>query len=116
MKRANIAKSFTIAAVTALALGIAPTAKAQVVNQCSNATLHGTFAYTGTGITTAASAAGAGTIAEVGTQYFDGNGNTTGAAMLSGNGTFFQLTITGTYTVNSNCTGTFALMVTFPAS
>jgi hypothetical protein len=115
MKRSTIAKTFTMAAVTALALVLAPTAKAQV-NLCSNATLHGTFAYTGTGITTAASAAGAGTIAEVGTQYFDGNGNTTGAATLSGNGTFYQLTIAGTYTLNSNCTGTFALQVTFPAS
>lgn len=110
-----IAKAFTIAAITALALGIAPTAKAQV-SGCSNLSLHGTFAYTSNGITTAASAAGAGTIAEVGTQFFDGNGNTTGTAMLSGNGTLYSLTIAGTYTVNSNCTGTFTLNVTFPAS
>jgi hypothetical protein len=74
-----------MAAVTALALAIAPTAKAQI-NLCSNATLHGTFAYTGTGIITAPPD-GRRPVANVGTQYFDGNGGTTGAATLSGNGT-----------------------------
>ena len=44
-----------MAAVTALALGIAPPAKAQVVNKgCSNATLQGTFAYTSSGFIVAA--------------------------------------------------------------
>jgi hypothetical protein len=114
MKRTAIAKTFVIAVATALALGIAPKANAQ--RGCSNATLMGTFAYTSTGSTTAASPAGAGAVAEVGTQTFDGNGGTTGAATLSGNGTIFQLTFQGTYTLNSDCTGTFTLMVTFPAS
>ena len=51
MKPSNIAKTFTIAAVTALALGIAPKAKAD----CSEATLKGHhFAYTSTGSIVAA--------------------------------------------------------------
>lgn len=115
MKRSTTAKAFTIAALTAIALGIAPQAKAQGPG-CSNATLKGTFAYTSTGSTTAAFVGGAGTVAEVGTQTFDGKGNTTGAATLSSNGAIFQLTIKGAYTLNSDCTGTFTLMVTFPAS
>ena len=52
MKRSTIAKTFAIAAVTALALGIAPTAKADNKG-CSNATLKGTFAHTATGFVTA---------------------------------------------------------------
>ena len=41
VKRNTAAKTFAIAAVTALALGIAPTAKADNKG-CSNATLKGT--------------------------------------------------------------------------
>ena len=106
--------TITLTVATALALGIAPKAKAVDLG-CSNSSLRGTFAYTSTGTVTSPPAL-AGPIAEVGTQYFDGNGGTTGAATLSANGTVYQLTITGTYTVNSDCTGTFTLMVTFPPS
>ena len=42
MKPSTIAKTFTIAAVTVLALGLAPTAKADDKG-CTNATLQGTF-------------------------------------------------------------------------
>jgi hypothetical protein len=50
--------------------------------------------------------------AEVGTQTFDGKGGTTGAATLvDANGTVHQLTMTGTYTVNPDCTGTFTLQI-----
>ena len=69
MKRSTIAKTFTIAAVSALALGTAPTMSA-ADKGCSNASLQGTFAYTGTGFTAA------GPFAEVGTQTFDGKGAT----------------------------------------
>ena len=43
MKRNTIAKAFTIAAVAAIALGIAPSANAQNKG-CSNASLKGTWA------------------------------------------------------------------------
>src|SRR5712675_2112042 len=109
MKRSTIAKTFTIAAVTALALGMAPTAKADN-KACSNETLKGTFAYTSTGSFTAPPAL-AGPFAEVGTQTFDGKGATTATATLSQNGNIFQVTIKGTYTVNPDCTGTLTLDV-----
>jgi hypothetical protein len=109
MKHSTIAKTFTVAAVTALALGIAPTAKADDKG-CSNASLQGTFAYTSTGTITAPPDI-AGPIGEVGTQTFDGVGGTTATATLSSNGTIVPLTITGTYAVNPDCTGTFTLQV-----
>jgi hypothetical protein len=106
------AKTLTIAAVAALALGIAPMAQASNKG-CSNVTLKGTFAYTSTGVITAPPDL-AGPVAEVGTQTFDGQGGTTATAMLSSNGTILPLAITGTYTVNDDCTGTFTLQVVSP--
>ena len=108
MKRSTIAKTFAIAAVTALALGLAPTAKADDKG-CSNATLIGTFGFTSSGFITAPPAV-AGPFAGVGTQTFDGNGTTTATATQSQNGNIRQVTITGTYTVNPDCTGTLTLL------
>jgi hypothetical protein len=109
MKHSTIAKTFTVAAVVALALGITSTAEADDKG-CSNASLQGSYGYTSTGTITAPPDI-AGPIAEVGTQVFDGRGNTTATAMLSSNGTLFPLTITGTYKVNPDCTGTLTLQV-----
>jgi hypothetical protein len=112
MKRSTFAKTFAIAAGIALVLSLAPTALADDKG-CSNASLHGTFAYTSTG-SIAAPPAIAGPFVEVGTQTFDGQGGTTAAAMSSQNGNISPLTVTGTYTVNPDCTGTMTLQVTFP--
>jgi hypothetical protein len=109
MKHSTIAKTLAIATAAALALGMASTAKA-ANKGCTNASLNGTFAYTSTGTITAPPAL-AGPLAEVGTQTFDGYGNTTAAAMISQNGNITPLTITGTYTVNPDCTGTMTLQV-----
>jgi len=112
MKRSTIARTFTIAAVSALVLGITPAASA-ADKGCSVASLQGTFAYTGTGfVVTPASFAGP--FAEVGTQTFDGKGATTTTFTASQNGNIFQATLTGTYTVHPDCTGTVNLP--FPAS
>jgi len=111
MKRSTIAKTFAIAAVTALALGVAPTAKADNHKGCSNATLKGAFSHIGAGFTTAPPDM-AGPFAGVGTDTFDGNGNITGAATLSVNGNIVTATESGTYKVNPDCTGTYT--VQFP--
>jgi hypothetical protein len=105
MKRSTIAKTFTIAAVAAFALGIAPTAKAQ---SCSIVTLNGTFSYKGTG-NIVSPPAFAGPIDEVGTLTFSGNGVVTGSGVLNQGGTANPVTKTGTYTVNPDCTGTFTV-------
>jgi hypothetical protein len=109
MKRSTIAKIFTAAAVGALALSTAPTAKA-IDFGCSNANLRGTFAYTVTG-SFVATPPGIGPSAEAGSQTFDGNGNTTVTGMSNTNGIPMPAAETGTYTVNSDCTGTFMLQV-----
>ena len=107
MKPSNIVKTLTIAAVTALALGIAPKAKADDKG-CSEATLKGTFAYTSTGFIVAdAPPPIVGPSAEVGTQTFDGEGGVKFTFNSSQNGNTGPGTATGTYTVNDDCTGTF---------
>ncbi len=109
MKRSTIAKTFTLAAVTALALSVAPTAKADDKG-CSNASLNGTFAVTTTGFNVAAPAPVGPAFAQVSTQVFDGRGGTTNAGMSNSNGTVGQANNVGTYTVNPDCTGTFTLV------
>jgi hypothetical protein len=101
------AKAFTIAAITALALGIAPTANANDKG-CSNATLKGTFVHSGSGfeITPPSIAA---PIVGVGTDTFDGNGGVTTTATLSINGNIVPLSATGSYKVNPDCTGTYKI-------
>jgi hypothetical protein len=108
MKRSTIAKTFT--AIALFALAIAPSAKADDKG-CTNNTLRGTFAYTSTGSIVAPPVA-AGPTVEVGWQAFDGAGGTTVTATLSQNGNLVEFkNVTGTYTVNSDCTGTFALQL-----
>jgi hypothetical protein len=107
MKRNAIAKTFAVAAVTALALGMAPTAKADNKG-CSNTSLKGTFSHMATGFVTAPPTM-AGPFAGVGTDTFDGHGGITGAATLSINGNIVPLTETGTYKVNNDCTGTYTV-------
>jgi hypothetical protein len=100
-------KMFTIAAALTLALAIAPTANAQYKG-CSNASLRGSFSQAGSGVITSPPDQ-AGPFANVGTLYFDGNGNVTGALTISQNGMSAQATEKGTYTVNSDCTGTYTV-------
>src|SRR5215467_13901982 len=100
MKRNTIARTFTIA-LTAVALGIVPTAKADDKG-CSSATLTGTFGFISSGFRTAPSSL-AGPIAQVGTQTFDGYGGTTATATFNQNGNTLKVTITGTYAVNADC-------------
>ena len=112
MKSSTIAKTFTIAAVAALTLCMAPAANANDKG-CSTANLQGTFAYTSTG-SIAAPPELAGPFVEVGTQTFDGKGATTATASSSQNGNISPLSVVGTYTVNADCTGTMTLQVSFP--
>jgi hypothetical protein len=92
-----------------LAFSLSPAALADNKG-CSNASLKGTFAFTGTGFFVAPPAL-AGPLAEVGTQNFDGRGATTYTATLSQNGNIVPVTATGTYTVNPDCTGTMTVQV-----
>jgi len=105
----SIARIFTMAAVTALVLGMAPTAKA-IDKGCSNAALHGTYADRDTGFLTAPPAM-AGPFTGVSTQTYDGNGGVTATGIVSLNGNIIPITSKGTYTVNSDCTGTYTVEI-----
>src|SRR5271154_400383 len=102
-------KVFTIAAALTFALAIATTAQASDKG-CSVNTLRGSYAQTGSGVVTAPPDQ-AGPFANVGTLIFDGNGGLTGALTVSSNGSSAQVTETGTYTVNSDCTGTYTVQI-----
>ena len=119
MKRSTIAKTFTIAAVTALALGVAPTARAHD-KACSNATLKGTFTHNATGFVTSPGSM-ATPFAAVSTITYDGNGAFTESGILSLDGNIVPpqtdpalvqtVTGPGTYTVNSDCSGNYTVQI-----
>ena len=117
MKRSYITKTFALAAACALALSVAPAARADNKG-CSNATLRGAFALIGSGFIISPPVA-AGPYATVLTLDFDANGGVTSAVGSSSqNGNISPQTETGTYTVNSDCTGTYMVVITpggFPA-
>jgi len=102
-----VGKVFTIAAALTLALVIAPTVQASDKG-CSNFTLRGSYSQIGSGVITAPPDQ-AGPFANVGTLIFDGNGGLTGTAVV--NGSSALATETGTYTVNSDCTGTYTVQI-----
>jgi hypothetical protein len=102
MKRNLAVTKFVMAFVALFFLNIAATAQAKRTHHgCSNATLAGKWGFTGTG-----SLIGIGPVAATGTAAFDGKGNASGSQTRSVNGDVADETITGTYNVNSDCTGT----------
>jgi hypothetical protein len=111
MRRNTVARGFAITFASALALGGATVASAAEDKVCSNATLTGTFGYTITGVVLSAPAPLAGPFASVGKQSFDGKGNTMATALASANGNPVPLSITGTYVVNPDCTGSFSIVI-----
>jgi hypothetical protein len=111
MKRTTAANSFAIALATLLISGIAPQAQAGDGKGCSNASLTGTFVFTAAGFLVAPPQF-AGPFAGVGTQTFDGNGGTTATETVSQKGNILNVTITGTYTINPDCTGSMTLNIT----
>jgi hypothetical protein len=78
---------------------------------CSTATLNATYALTFSGFTTRGpvpAAINAFTpIAGGGLVTFDGNGNVSASETVSIGGLITSVNVPGTYTVNSDCTGTF---------
>jgi hypothetical protein len=114
MNRSFTTKTFAIAAFGALALSVAPAAKADNKG-CSNAILQGSFAFIGTGfiISPPGLPPGlAGPTASVLTLTFDGVGAvTSGFGSSSENGNIGSQTEAGTYNVNSDCTGTYMVTI-----
>ncbi len=91
-------------ALATLTVALAPALRAQP--SCSNATMKGTYVLSQTGTIVSV-----GPSAVVGKVTYDGQGNGAATLTQSVNGVISrQVTITGTYTVNPDCTGskTFA--------
>jgi len=100
-----MSKLLASCALAAMAFAMAPRAlkAADTEGQCpkQNATLLGTYMSHGTG-----SIVGVGPITAVGTVTYDGKGNLSNPFTASVNGTILRgVTATGTYTVNTDCTG-----------
>ena len=73
---------------------------------CTDASLHGSYGYSFDG-----TVIGIGPTAGSGVITFDGTGQMSDADTLSLNGTIIPRTLTGTYTVQANCTGSVTLEV-----
>jgi hypothetical protein len=101
MKHSNTARVLPMVVAFAFALVAGPAANASD-KKCSNATLTGTYADQDTG-----TIVGVGPFAGVNVDSFDGKGHLTISGVSSLNGSVAQGTETGTYTVNSDCTGTY---------
>jgi len=85
------------AGIAAAAVPLTSTAQCPL----GNATKHGTYLVSGTG-----TIVGVGPISAAGEITYDGQGNSIATVTLSVNGTIHSgVTVTGTYTVNSDCTG-----------
>ena len=84
-------------------LGITNTAHA---SSCRLSGVAGTYGYT-----TSGSIPTIGAVASVGRIVLDASGNLTGSQTSSFNGTIVHETLSGTYTVNADCTGTATVNV-----
>ena len=74
---------------------------------CSVGTLRGAYIYAQDGFTIAGDTADQRTpFAQAGRELFNGDGTMSGIATANFNGAVAQVTYTGTYTVEANCTGT----------
>jgi hypothetical protein len=70
---------------------------------CSNLNLHGAYGFTNTGVLLLNGARL--DVASVGRLVYDGQGGVSGTGTLSSNGVVIEGTLTGTYKVNADCTG-----------
>jgi hypothetical protein len=110
----NIRATFLGFCAFALSLASAKPANAQ--NNCKLHNLQGAYGYTVTGTivtNTTQAPLQPGPFAAVGRIVFDGKGGVSTVRTLSDNGTVIRNDAgTGTYTVNSDCTGSFNITVT----
>jgi hypothetical protein len=83
----------------------------EFLHACSDATLNGTYALTFSGFTTRGPVPAAinnfTPVAGGGLVTFDGHGNVSTSETVSVGGLISPVDVPGTYTVNSDCTGTF---------
>lgn len=110
MNRYATVKIFTFTALAIFALAITSSANAEDKG-CSNASLKGAFAEKDTGYIMNPAPTPASLFAGVSRVTFDGKGNITAAGFTTVDGNGGPQTEAGTYTVNPDCTGTYAVQV-----
>jgi len=107
MKRDMPLTTFAMIFLTMLYVSMAPTARAQDEAGCSKASVAGKW-----GFTTNGSVIGIGPRSSLGIFTLDGAGNlVNGKATASLNGSITDEKFSGTYTVNPDCTGKFAIEI-----
>ena len=99
----NLARNTVGIILFAALVGLAPTAQA---GSCSLQGVAGRYGYTTTGTIPTL-----GAVAGVGHVTLDSAGNLSGAQTSSFNGAIVPETLSGTYTVNADCTGTATVNV-----
>ncbi|HEX8882046.1 MAG TPA: hypothetical protein VF749_18520 [Candidatus Acidoferrum sp.] len=114
-----LASAILVLALAALTssrhVSIVPRVLAEEVEVCSAQSLEGRYAFTGEGYFTSSTTTLPALIgafapaADVGVFVSDGQGTISGSDTLSSGGQTTPRTFTGTYKVNSDCTGTTAL-------
>jgi hypothetical protein len=107
MKR-NIARTSLLISVTALCLGVVPV---QAAEHCSNAKAAGEWGFTLTGTIFFPAPIGPVPGAAVGRLSVDPAGNISGTEARNVAGSFANETITGSWTVNSDCTTTITAYI-----
>jgi hypothetical protein len=100
-----------LAALTAISIAsFICTALPAQASQCSLANVAGSYGYTANGFITVAPGSFVPVAAE-GRVTFDGNGHVSGTQTRVVAGGSLDETYSGTYSVNSNCTGSFTVLV-----
>jgi hypothetical protein len=92
----------TMVLAGAMVLNLVSNASAQAHKSCSNATLRGAYGATLTGTVNNLP------FAALNLVNGDGNGNITGEGTIVYNGTVIPSSFTATYTINSDCSGSFS--------
>lgn len=102
---AILVRTAPIAVVSLLGWGLVPDAYAN--DGCTVATLHGPYGFSETGAHTGTGPSSV-PFAVAGVLVFDGAGNVSANVTVNFDGTAFPASVTGTYTVISDCTATLS--------
>jgi hypothetical protein len=96
-----------VALTAAAVIGLLTTPVARASSGCSLASLHGAYAVAGQGtlVTSVSGIPAPAPWAESSLANFDGAGSFSGKGTVNIGGVVLNITFTGTYTVNSDCTG-----------
>lgn len=94
----NFTKGTIVVVICAALMAAVPTASAA---NCTNASINGVYGVVSSGLNGSLQPA-----AGINQVTVDGAGNATGSAIKSINGTIVTYTLTGTYQIKKNCTGT----------